>query len=96
METLNTVAEQFTPDDSITEVAEFGNENINDTYIVTYAAQEKFVPQRITPHVFKHPHLIMQNMRAFTEHVHQRVQKEGRFCGIHRASSLPKTATIFL
>jgi Ser/Thr protein kinase RdoA (MazF antagonist) len=78
LETLNTIAEQFAPNDSITSVAEFGNGNINDTYIVTCAGQEKFVLQRINPHVFKHPHLIMQNMRAFTEHVHQRVQKEGR------------------
>lgn len=78
METLNTIAKQFTPRGNIIDVAEFGNGNINDTYIVTDAAHDKFVLQRINPHVFKHPHLIMQNMRAFTEHVHQRVRKEGR------------------
>ncbi len=74
METLNTIAEKFTPRNSVTTVTEFGNGNINDTYIVTCASQEKFVLQRINTHVFKQPHRIMQNMRAFTEHVHQRVQ----------------------
>ena len=78
METLNTIAEKFTSRNSVTAVAEFGNGNINDTYIVTCATQEKFVLQRINTHVFKQPHRIMQNMRAFTEHVHRRVQKEGR------------------
>lgn len=78
MNNLNVIAEQFASGRTITEAAEFGNGNINDTYIVTDATQEKFVLQRINTHVFKQPQRIMQNMRAFTEHVHQRVQKENR------------------
>jgi len=75
---LTSIAEQFTSGAQIRKVKEFGNGNINDTYIVTLAAPDdtKFVLKRINTHVFKPPQLIMQNMRAFTEHVHQRVREE--------------------
>lgn len=78
MENLNHIAEQFSPGGNVMHVKEFGNGNINDTYIVTHGDHQQFVLQRINTHVFKHPHLIMQNMRAFTEHVHRRVQAEGQ------------------
>jgi Ser/Thr protein kinase RdoA (MazF antagonist) len=78
LETLHTIAEKFASGNSVSAVTEFGNGNINDTYIVTCSPQEKFVLQRINTHVFKQPSLIMQNMRAFTEHVHRRVKQEGR------------------
>lgn len=78
LNTLKNIAEQFTSGKTISEVAEFGNGNINDTYIVTNTNHEKLVLQRINTHVFKQPQRIMQNMRAFTEHVHARVQKEKR------------------
>lgn len=75
------VAEQFAASARIVDVCEFGNGNINDTYLVLVDAdlpQEKqFVLQRINTQVFKQPKLIMQNMRAFTEHVRRRVQLEG-------------------
>ncbi len=79
MENLNTIAEQFKPGGNVIKVKEFGNGNINDTYIVTLdtEAENKFVLQRINTHVFKQPKLIMQNMRTFTEHVHRRVRTEG-------------------
>jgi Ser/Thr protein kinase RdoA (MazF antagonist) len=79
LENLTFIAEQFMAEGDVLKVKEFGNGNINDTYIVTLdtQAQRKFVLQRINTHVFKQPQLIMQNMRAFTEHVHRRVQEEG-------------------
>ncbi|MEP6895151.1 MAG: aminoglycoside phosphotransferase family protein, partial [Chloroflexota bacterium] len=79
MENQTYIAEQFKPGGNIIKVKEFGNGNINDTYIVTTNASEnnKFILQRINIHVFKNPHLIMQNMRTFTEHVHRRVRNEG-------------------
>jgi Ser/Thr protein kinase RdoA (MazF antagonist) len=74
------VAEQFVPDRRVTDVHEFGNGNINDTYLVTVdthlTEESQFVLQRINTHVFKQPKLIMQNMRAFTEHMRRRVQEE--------------------
>ena len=79
MENLNHIADQFKPGGNVIKVKEFGNGNINDTYIVTLDSAEdnKFVLQRINTHVFKQPKLIMQNMRTFTEHVHRRVRTEG-------------------
>ncbi len=72
------IAEQFVSQGQIIEVHEFGNGNINDTYLVTTDLEEKhFVLQRINTQVFKQPKLIMQNMRAFTEHMRRRAREEG-------------------
>jgi len=75
------IAEQFTPSGRVSDVREFGNGNINDTYLVsidTDSTEEKqFVLQRINTQVFKQPMLIMQNMRAFTEHMRRRARQEG-------------------
>lgn len=79
MHSHTAVAEQFTPRGRVLEVQEFGNGNINDTYLVTTDSNEEphFVLQRINTQVFKHPKLIMQNMRIFTEHMRRRAQQEG-------------------
>jgi hypothetical protein len=73
------IAEQFTPHRHVLDVHEFGNGNINDTYLVTTDSNEEthFVLQRINTQVFKHPNLIMQNMRIFTEHMRRRAREEG-------------------
>jgi Ser/Thr protein kinase RdoA (MazF antagonist) len=77
----SSIAEQFAADRQIIDVHEFGNGNINDTYLVTTdtdSTEEKlFVLQRINTQVFKQPILIMQNMRAFTEHMRRRSRQEG-------------------
>jgi hypothetical protein len=78
LENLAFIAEQFNPAGNVVQVKEFGNGNINDTYIVTLDTQYKFVLQRINTNVFKYPQLIMKNMRIFTEHVHHRVRTEGQ------------------
>ena len=81
------IAEQFALFSRVLDIREFGNGNINDTYLVTtdayedsQAEEKHFVLQRINTQVFKQPRLIMQNMRAFTEHVRRRARDEG-----HRA-----------
>jgi Ser/Thr protein kinase RdoA (MazF antagonist) len=73
------IAEQFISQGNILEVHEFGNGNINDTYLVTTDINEEihFVLQRINTQVFKHPKLIMQNMRIFTDHMRRRAREEG-------------------
>src|SRR5687767_2668576 len=74
-----TIAQQFALSGKVIEVYEFGNGNINDTYLVTTDSVEEnqFVLQRINTHVFSQPRLIMQNMRAFTEHMRRRSLEEG-------------------
>ena len=77
------IAEQFAAAAHILDVREFGNGNINDTYLVSTDADEqsegdtRFVLQRINTQVFKHPRLIMQNMRVFTDHMRRRARDEG-------------------
>lgn len=78
------IAEQFTHASQVTNVREFGNGNINDTYLATtdvdertYPQEKHFILQRINTQVFKQPRLIMQNMRTFTEHVRRRARAEG-------------------
>lgn len=83
------IAEQFTPRARVLDVREFGNGNINDTYLVTTDSNEHahFVLQRINTHVFKHPKLIMQNMRIFTEHMRRRAREEGHVWEMPRVLS---------
>jgi Ser/Thr protein kinase RdoA (MazF antagonist) len=73
------IAEQFASQSQVIDVHEFGNGNINDTYLVTTDSNEesRFVLQRINTQVFKQPRLIMQNMRVFTEHMRKRSREEG-------------------
>ncbi len=81
MHHYSSVAEQFAPYTQVSSVHEFGNGNINDTYLVTIDTdlpeEKQFVLQRINTQVFKQPKLIMQNMRAFTEHMRRRARDEG-------------------
>jgi Ser/Thr protein kinase RdoA (MazF antagonist) len=78
------IAEQFAPFKRVRHVHEFGNGNINDTYLVSTDAEEQsqpeeqyFILQRINTQVFKQPRLIMQNMRIFTDHMRRRAREEG-------------------
>ena len=80
MQHYSSVAEQFTPYRRVIDVHEFGNGNINDTYLVStdsvLTEDQHFVLQRINTQVFKQPRLIMQNMRVFTEHMRRRARQD--------------------
>lgn len=80
------IAEQFTLTERVLEVHEFGNGNINDTYLVITNSNEEphFVLQRINTLVFRQPRLIMQNMRIFTEYMRKRARQEGYLWEIPR------------
>jgi hypothetical protein len=71
-------AEQFLTAGTVLDVQEFGFGNINDTFLVTSdpTTEEKFILQRINTHVFPRPEMIMLNMRVFTEHISERLQRE--------------------
>lgn len=74
---LVAIAEQFTRLENVTGIQAFGSGNINDTFLVTLDCPEEkhFVLQRINTQVFVQPQLIMHNMRIFTEHVRERLQR---------------------
>jgi len=73
------IAQEFYSEGSILGIREFGNGNINDTFLATTDSNQEqhFILQRINTHVFKLPQLIMQNMRTFTEHMRKRANDEG-------------------
>jgi Ser/Thr protein kinase RdoA (MazF antagonist) len=75
MNSIWKAAEQFSPNQQVVEVSEHGNGNINDTYLVTRDEdkQDQFILQRINTHVFKQPHLIIQNLQTYTAHVDKKL-----------------------
>jgi Ser/Thr protein kinase RdoA (MazF antagonist) len=64
------------PGETLADVREYGAGNINDTYLVTTAAGQRFILQRINRRVFKHPEWIMSNIRVYSEHVSARLTAE--------------------
>lgn len=67
----------FQPPDSIDCIREFGNGNINRTYLVSLTSPHagRFVLQCINTHVFPRPALVMNNIRAFTDHAAQKLRQ---------------------
>jgi Ser/Thr protein kinase RdoA (MazF antagonist) len=76
LDNLFAVADQFKPQGKVVAIDEYGNGNVNDTFLVTLDSKKEkyFILQRINTQVFRQPELIMLNMRTFTEHVRQRLQ----------------------
>lgn len=75
MNNLIEIAEQFKPQGKVIDIQEFGNGNINNTFLVTLdsSSAKHFVLQRINTQVFRQPELVMQNMGIFTQHVRDRL-----------------------
>lgn len=82
MSDLFPIAKRFKPQGRITDIREFGNGNINSTFLVTGDNEEerRFILQRINTHVFQRPELVMGNMRIATGHALRRLASvsEGR------------------
>ena len=76
-ENVSTLAAHFIPPaDVLADVREYGAGNINDTYLVTTAAGQCFILQRINRRVFKNPEWIMANIRVYNAHVAARLAAE--------------------
>ncbi|NEP10412.1 MAG: aminoglycoside phosphotransferase family protein [Symploca sp. SIO2C1] len=76
MDNLAAIANQFKPQGKVIDIQEYGNGNINSTFLVTLdaEAEKQFILQRINTEVFRQPELVMGNMRIVTEHIHHRLQ----------------------
>jgi hypothetical protein len=74
MNTLWQIAEQFASHGVVADVREYGNGNINDTYLVTSKDEDRFILQRINTAVFSRPELIVQNQIVLNKHVNARLQ----------------------
>ena len=73
---ITTIAQQFCPTGPVADVKTLGNGNINDTFLVTTQAGDRFVLQRINTQVFRHPQWVMENMKIVTEHIHSKLQAQ--------------------
>lgn len=75
---LLAIAQRFSQQRQIATVQPFGSGNINATFLVTLQGIEssQFILQRINTNVFRSPKLVMQNMKVYTEHLRDRLQKE--------------------
>ncbi|MFC1491750.1 phosphotransferase enzyme family protein [Nitrospinota bacterium] len=77
LDDLLAVADQFKPQGDVIEVQEFGNGNINGTFLVTLDLEEEkhFILQCVNRQVFRQPELVMRNLCTITEHVRGRLQR---------------------
>ena len=69
--TLLEIARQFDLSGEVVSVTPHGSGNVNDTFLITTNAvsENKAILQRINPHVFKLPKLIIENMRTTGAHI---------------------------
>ena len=76
MDDLLAAAAQFKPRDAVTDIREFGNGNINNTFLVTVVGEKEkhFILQRVNTRVFHQPECIIRNMRTVSEHIHKRLK----------------------
>ncbi|MFZ2446637.1 MAG: aminoglycoside phosphotransferase family protein [Syntrophobacteraceae bacterium] len=79
-------AEKFAPGAGICDIREYGNGNINDTFLVSLGsgAERHFILQRVNRRIFRRPALVMRNLRTLGAHVQKRLEnlpagRGGRF-----------------
>lgn len=76
---LGTIAGLFHPPEQITSIDALGSGNVNDTFLVSLAADadcRAFVMQRLNTSVFDKPELVMRNLLALGTHVQQRLETD--------------------
>jgi Ser/Thr protein kinase RdoA (MazF antagonist) len=72
---LLAAAEEFTSPGRVLDLREYGNGNVNDTFLVTVTGLAKpyFILQRLNLNVFRRPELVMGNLGAVSDHVRRRL-----------------------
>jgi len=72
---LLAAAEEFTSPGRVLDIREYGNGNVNDTFLVTVtgAAKPYFILQRLNLNVFRRPELVMGNLGTVSDHVRRRL-----------------------
>ena len=75
MDHLLAAAEEFTSPGRVLDIREYGNGNVNDTFLVTVtgAAKPYFILQRLNLNVFRRPELVMGNLGTVSDHVRRRL-----------------------
>ena len=75
MNNLINIAQQFVPRGKAVAVTKLGDGNINQTFLVTVdrEIESHFVLQQINTQVFLQPHLVMDNIKLFANHVNDKL-----------------------
>ena len=78
LDPLHDVAPRFLPPGRRAAIREFGNGNINKTYLVTPedAGAEPFLLQRLNTRVFQRPDLVMRNIAVVARHLENRTMSD--------------------
>lgn len=75
---LQDIACRFHPASRHAAIREYGNGNINRTYLVTPpGGEEPFLLQRLNTRVFKQPELVMRNIGAVVRHLEKKMAGAG-------------------
>ena len=73
---VKTVAQRFCLTSQVAEIHEYGQGNINHTYLVNLDDDRSFILQRINTQVFQQPELVMANLGIIGEHIEQKLQAQ--------------------
>lgn len=76
---LERIAQRFDVPGRLVTIGPTGRGNVNDTFLAVFRtafSEQRVIVQRINRRVFKKPAWIMANLRALTEHVHARLERE--------------------
>lgn len=73
---VKTVAEKFKFPNQVVQISEYGQGNINHTYLVKLDDENAFILQCINHQVFSQPELVMSNMGILSEHIEQKLQAQ--------------------
>lgn len=74
-EKILTIAKNFDFGDSLTEIIENNQGNINSTYMLVCDDGKKYLLQKINSYVFKQPYQVMKNIELVTEHIKNKLNK---------------------
>ncbi|MDJ0744416.1 MAG: aminoglycoside phosphotransferase family protein [Xenococcaceae cyanobacterium MO_167.B27] len=71
MSEIIAIAKKFLPQETITNIQEYGSGNINNTFLVTTDSAEEpyYILQRLNTKVFSKPELVMDNICLVSEHI---------------------------
>ncbi len=73
---VKSVAKKFRFPSQVAQIREYGQGNINQTYLVNLDDEQAFILQRINTKVFQQPELVMANMGILSEHIEQKLQEQ--------------------
>ncbi|MGK7897552.1 MAG: phosphotransferase enzyme family protein [Xenococcus sp. (in: cyanobacteria)] len=73
---VKTIVDKFPLPSKVAQICEYGQGNINHTYLLNLEDGKRFILQRINTQVFSQPELVMANMVILSEHIEKKLQQQ--------------------